>query len=137
MSTRTEPSATGSPAYSEMLPRVPESAAEARRLVTSALRVWHLEAAEFPAQIVISELFNNTVQHARLDRVRVTISRVDTHLVRLAVIDRSHAMPEAREAGLDEENGRGLELVAALTKEWGTDLLRWGKRVWADLECEP
>ncbi|WP_343070582.1 ATP-binding protein [Streptomyces bathyalis] len=131
----TESSATGVPSYSETLPRVPESVAKARRLVSSSLRVWHLEGAEDTARLVVSELVTNTVAHTRLDCVRVTISRVDEHLVRVAVTDRSQNMPEGREAGLDDESGRGLALVDALSTDWGVDPLRWGKRVWADVKC--
>jgi anti-sigma regulatory factor (Ser/Thr protein kinase) len=131
----TEPSATGFPAYSETMPRVPESAAKARRLVTSSLRVWHLEGAEDAAWLVVSELVTNTVVHARLDCVRVTVSRIDEHMVRITVVDRSHAMPQVRDAGLCEESGRGLALIDALSADWGVDPLPWGKRVWADVKC--
>ncbi|MGV9322161.1 hypothetical protein [Streptomyces sp. NPDC003660] len=33
-----------------------------------------------------------------------------------------------------EGAGRGLLLVSALASDWGTDVRRWGKVVWADLE---
>lgn len=87
------------------------------------------------AWLVVSELFTNTVAHARMDRVRVTVSRVDEHVVRVSVIDCSHAKPQVREARADDESGRGLALVDALSTDWGVDPLRWGKRVWAEVKC--
>ncbi|MEY6564990.1 hypothetical protein AB8B12_08570 [Streptomyces sp. PGLac3x] len=38
--------------------------------------------------------------------------------------------------GPEDESGRGLVLVDALAAEWGTELLPWGKRVWAELSGE-
>lgn len=133
MTAVTVPSATGVPAYSESLPRVASSVGIARRLVTSSLRVWGLEDMQDVAWLVMSELVTNAVRHARLDCVRVTVSRTEEDTVRLAVVDRSFQQPEQRAASLDDEHGRGLDLVDALAESWAVDPLRWGKRVWADV----
>ncbi|WP_433859909.1 ATP-binding protein [Streptomyces kronopolitis] len=130
----TEPSATGVPAYSESMVRERESAKSARRLVSSALRVWDLEDLEDAAWVVVSELVSNTVKHARLDVIRVVVSRVGPQRVRIAVTDRSHDLPAMRHPGTNDVNGRGLAIVAAMSEKWGVDPLRWGKRVWAELD---
>jgi hypothetical protein len=42
-------------------------------------------------------------------------------------------MPYLHGSRLDDLRGRGLALVDALSDQWGTDRLQWGKRVWAEL----
>ncbi|WP_329018382.1 ATP-binding protein [Streptomyces sp. NBC_00690] len=130
-----ESAAVGRPAYSQSLRRAPESVRAARRLVSSALRAWGLEELEDAAWVVVSELMSNAVVHARLRTVRVTVTRLDECVVRVAVVDRSRQVPRSKTADVDDESGRGLAMVAALScGRWGVDPLRWGKRVWADLE---
>lgn len=131
----TEPSAVGVPSYSETLPRLPESVQPTQRLVSSALHTWHLEDGEDAARHVVAELVANAVCHAQMSSVRVTVSRTGERTVRIAVVDRSHDLPHIRHAGPDEEHGRGLAIVTALSTAWGVTPLRWGKRVWADVRC--
>ena len=52
------------------------------------------------------------------------------------VWDENVMPPEPNEAGLDDESGRGLMLVEALTERWGWELPAngRGKIVWALLE---
>ncbi|MER7403403.1 ATP-binding protein [Streptomyces sp. NPDC000070] len=115
--TRARP--TGCPGYSETLPREPESAGAARRLVCVALAAWGLDDLAGDGALIVSELVSNAVRHARCRSVRVTVTR-----------------PELREPCTGDESGRGLMLVGALAKDWGTDHLPWGKRVWAELHGE-
>ncbi|MBK3381029.1 MULTISPECIES: ATP-binding protein [Streptomyces] len=125
---------TGHPGYSETLPRQPESAATARRLLRTACAVWGLDALAEDGALIVSELVANAVQHARRESIRVVIDRPGAARVRVGVADLSRARPVQREADDSEEGGRGLRLVAALAADWGTDERRWGKIVWADLE---
>ncbi|MFH9849420.1 ATP-binding protein [Streptomyces sp. NPDC017246] len=125
---------TGHPAYSQTLPREPQSAAVARRLVSTALTLWSLEALISDARLVITELVSNAVGHSRLPLIRVIVARPSTDGVRLGVVDRSKAIPILRsDVADDQTRGRGLLLVDALTDRWGTELYRWGKQVWAEL----
>lgn len=124
---------TGHPGYSQTLPRVPESAAAARRLVHVALAVWGLDDLAENGVLIVSELVSNAVQHARRESIRVVIDRPGAGRVRIGVVDFSRVPPMRRESGADGEHGRGLFLVAALAEDWGTDPLPWGKRVWAEL----
>ncbi len=125
---------TGHPGYRETLPREPGSAATARRLVRVALCAWGLEELADDAALIVSELVANAVQHARRDSIRITIERPEAHRVRVAVVDSSRRHPVLRDAGPENESGRGLALVEELAADWGTDPLPWGKQVWADLE---
>ncbi|WP_432059731.1 ATP-binding protein [Streptomyces sp. S1] len=129
------PHSTGRPAYSQTLPREPRSAAVARRLVRTALTVWGLEPLIEDATLVMTELVSNAVDHGRLPSIRVIVSRPSAHTIRLGVVDRSKGVPTMRtDADENQTRGRGLLLVDALTDRWGTELYRWGKQVWAELE---
>lgn len=130
--TRTRP--TGHPGYSETLPREPESAAFARRLVRVSLSVWGLDDLTEDSAAVVSELVANAVRHARRGSIRVTVERLGEDRVRLGVVDFSHERPVRGTAGTEDESGRGLALVEGLAADWGTEPLPWGKRVWAELK---
>ena len=128
-------SGTGHPAYSQTLPCETESARRARLLVRTACDTWHLPELADAASLVISELVSNAVAHSGSRVMRVTVSRPAPDRVRLSVVDRSHAKPAQRTASEDDEHGRGLALVDAVSDRWGTDPLRWGKRVWSELRA--
>ncbi|MFB7931590.1 ATP-binding protein [Streptomyces sp. NPDC056039] len=132
--TRARP--TGCPGYFETLPRRPESVGAARRLVRVALAAWSLDDLADDGVLIVSELVSNAVQHARSRSIRVTVTRPETVRVRIGVVDKSKRLPEVREPRQGDESGRGLALVGALAKDWGTDRLPWGKRVWAELQGE-
>ncbi|MFF4173653.1 ATP-binding protein [Streptomyces sp. NPDC001744] len=120
--------------------RTPETAAKARGLARIALRVWQMDDAGDSAALLLTELFANAVRHARGTSVRVIIDRPEQDRVYLAVVDLApHRLPEMREAGPDDDNGRGLALVEELSDRWGCDLMGreqrpWGKRVWAEMK---
>lgn len=123
------------PAYSATLARVPESAAVARRLVTSALDAWNLPALRDTATYVVTELVANAAVHARGRSIRVTATRTRECRVRLAVVDFDGAnLPTAGAASADDESGRGLAIVAALSETWGVRRMSHRKQVWADVE---
>jgi len=123
----------GCPRHSKTLPREPESAAIARRLVRAALADWGLESLADDGTVIVSELVTNAIQHARRESIRVTVEWADAECVRVGVVDFSQAPPVKRASALEDERGRGLALVDELAEAWGTQLLPWGKRVWADL----
>ncbi|WP_411075200.1 ATP-binding protein [Streptomyces sp. cmx-4-7] len=128
---------TGHPGYSQTLPREPQSAVAARRLVRAALTVWGLESLIDDATLVVTELVSNAVDHGRLPSIRVLVSRPSANRVRVGVVDRSKTVPVLRtDSNGDQLRGRGLVLVDALTEQWGIELYRWGKQVWAELEEE-
>ena len=105
--------------------------AQARRDVAAALREWGLTdaAAIHEALIVVSELIGNAIRYGGA-LVAVELDRqVDGVLV--SVLDSSPSLPQQREAGADDENGRGLRLVSAYSEAWGAEPRVGGKRVWA------
>jgi serine/threonine-protein kinase RsbW len=74
------------------------------------------------AEMIVSELFTNAVRHTA-SRVVGCELRLDAGggIVRLEVADQGQGMsePRSREAGVDEEGGRGLLLVEVLSETWG------------------
>ncbi|MFD4005122.1 ATP-binding protein [Streptomyces rubiginosohelvolus] len=129
------PRPTGHPGYSETLPRKPESAAVARRLVHIALAAWGLENLVDDTSVVITELVSNAADHGRLPSIRVIVSRISEDRVRVGVVDRSMDLPTMRtDSNGEQVRGRGLLLVDALTEQWGTELYGWGKQVWGEIQ---
>jgi hypothetical protein len=128
---------------------LPEAAHDARTFTTRTLASWGLSDLAETAILLVSELITNAVQHAggiieppadrteilgKVAPVMLGLSRLAS-LLRVEVWDTAQVAPLRREAADDAECGRGLELVAALSKEWGCDILETGgKIVWTVLE---
>ncbi|MFF8412834.1 ATP-binding protein [Streptomyces omiyaensis] len=124
------------PSQSRTLPCDPDSVATARRLVVAVLARWGMsQDAVERAELVVSELATNAIRHARTGgaSIRVTVTHLGEDRVQLAVTDLDPRPLKRRQAGPDDEGGRGLDLVAALSVGWGCDRRHWGKRVWAEL----
>jgi anti-sigma regulatory factor (Ser/Thr protein kinase) len=92
----------------------------------------------YAAQVAVSEIVTNVVSHAPGvpgSTVSVSVSRVGD-LLSVRVHDSSPDAPVLRSAGEDDESGRGLMLVDALTDAWGYRLTPSGKVVWFDLKTD-
>ena len=126
----------GHPGYAATVPCVKESAESARLLVRTVLSTWGLDDLAEDGALVVTELVANAVQHTDGERIRVSVNRPEPGVVRIDVADRSHGLPRLRKAGADDEGGRGLALIDALTTRWGTEPLAQGKRVWGELTSE-
>ena len=122
--------------FTRSLPCAARSAAEARALVRAAFGAWGLEGVVDDGALLVSELVGNAAEHTRSRRIRVTVSRPHVDVVRISVVDRSGTMPVPRRAREEDQGGRGLAVVDALTTRWGVDSLAWGKRVWAELRSD-
>jgi anti-sigma regulatory factor (Ser/Thr protein kinase) len=112
--------------------------ARARRFVQEFVRTSITdEAGEGPDEVlvalVVDELVTNAVVHARTP-IQVLLS-LRAATLRVAVADRSERAPAPRAPHQDDENGRGLALVTALSHRWGVSARRsGGKVVWAVLD---
>jgi hypothetical protein len=120
-----------------------------RSFCAVVLKGWGLAELAADAELVIGELSANVVQAAagpdgrpRYDAGRLPVLWLrllsDRVRVRVEVWDDlplSCGVPVRRQAGEDDESGRGLELVDALTKDWGWETVpsHYAKRVWATL----
>jgi anti-sigma regulatory factor (Ser/Thr protein kinase) len=132
------------------LPPAPGCARAARDFTAAVLCAWGLAAALPDARLVVSELVTNALRHG-LDAAWAPVPcahRRQSPLVglrllrhpgglRCEVTDPSDSIPARLVPDGDAEFGRGLCLVAALSRQWGaTPLPAGGKCVWAEL-CLP
>jgi anti-sigma regulatory factor (Ser/Thr protein kinase) len=104
------------------------------------MEAWGLADLCDTAELVLSELVTNAVRHARRQRGRRIGTRYERVRggVRIEVHDASDRWPELRKVDEDDESGRGLALVDALTgARWGVSEREGvGKLVWAVVTAE-
>ncbi|GAA4921545.1 anti-sigma regulatory factor (Ser/Thr protein kinase) [Actinomycetospora succinea] len=106
---------------------------DARQHVRRVCGSWAVdEEAREAAEIVVTELVTNAVEHAESASV-VEVER-RAHLLRLTVRDFDLApLPEAHLPAPTSPRGRGLAMVAAVATAWGVETHRDGKTVWAEM----
>jgi len=80
---------------------------------------------------MVSELVTNAVRHSHSHHVALRLVRGDTLLCE--VDDDDHTLPILLSAGSGDEFGRGLRLVSALSRAWGSSRTGAGKTVWFEL----
>jgi anti-sigma regulatory factor (Ser/Thr protein kinase) len=108
----------------------PESVADARHFVRDVLSDQPREIAE-AAELMTSELATNSVRHARSDfELAIRLSREE---IRVEVSDRGQGQPIPRSPTPREQSGRGLQIVQALCRDWGSNPSPNGKLVWFTL----
>jgi hypothetical protein len=110
----------------------PGSSARARRLTMSALESWGLGGHGDVAVQLVAELIANAVRHTGGRTFGLRLVRRHG-CVRFEVRDPSRALPCLIMGEVDDEGGRGLQLVNTLAQRWGADLLSHGKSVWFEL----
>jgi hypothetical protein len=112
------------------LDTAPACARKHARLVVTE---WGQAALADTTEILVSELVTNAVQaSAGLPSPVVGLWLASDHSsVVVHVRDGCHQMPARQDAGPDSPSGRGLLLVEALSKDWGTYRTARGKVVWA------
>ena len=122
------------------LPGLPESVPVARRRVRAALGYHELGEFTEDAEVITSELVANAVQHACEDGTKA-IGVILTHAgspaaLTVAVSDSSPHGPIMRDTLPGSEQGRGLQIVQALSARWGWRQKGSGKAVFAVLARE-
>jgi hypothetical protein len=128
-----------------LIAALPTAACRARAYTRWALRSWQLEAMVETAELLVSELVTNAVKATVGVTCPIPRGRDETepsiHLclstfaekLLIEVWDRCDDPPHRRTASDDDENGRGLALVQALSKAWGYETLHsGGKIVWCE-----
>jgi anti-sigma regulatory factor (Ser/Thr protein kinase) len=122
----------------------------ARGFISVVLNGWGLDALIETTELVVSELTTNVVQAVtgpdgslRYDAegklpllwVRLSSDRARLMIEVWDTLPATLGAPAMRHPGEDEESGRGLELIEALSDDWSWEAVPgWhGKRVWAIL----
>ena len=83
------------------------------------------------ALLVVSELVTNAIKHGQGQPVGLRIAHLADGL-HIAVSDGNPTPARLRAADVDDENGRGLLLVSAVSKAWGVSID--GTTTWCLLE---
>lgn len=124
-----------------------ESPAMVRAHVGAVLTIWQMRDLRDVAELVVSELVTNVVAGAtepdgktpRYIDGMLPVYQVglfsDRAELRIEVFDTVPGMPMRRNASPDDEHGRGLALVEAMTGgRWGSFPHRGGKVVFAHVQ---
>ena len=112
-----------------ILPAELSSVREARRFVRDTAIEWLLDALIDDVQLGVSELVTNAVRHAQTDVV-LTVRLSDKLIVEVQDSD-----PELRHPAVPNKDplatsGRGLQIVSAVSADWGVRSVPQGKVVW-------
>ncbi|MCU1623093.1 MAG: hypothetical protein JWL79_1938 [Frankiales bacterium] len=115
------------------LTRMTDSVPAARRYVREALPPSEVRQ---DVELVVTELVTNAVLHAPAGAIGLRLAEV-AGAVRIEVEDAGHGMPVAVRQSAEAMTGRGLALVAALSRSWGVESGRPGhKVVWAEVPLD-
>lgn len=129
-----------------LLPALPRTVGQARSYARWLLGTWQLESMGDTVELLVSELVTNAIKATgitdedpadnrlvgNVKPIYVCLS-VRSEALRIEVWDTSSTPPLGRRAADEDEGGRGLLLVQALSKEWGCDVLEaGGKIVWCE-----
>jgi hypothetical protein len=110
----------------------PSSPALARRFLNERSEAWSLpEPVGEQLVLVGSELVTNAVLHARTQLTLTLELQADR--VRVSVRDHSSAPVALRHYRADALTGRGLGVIATVSRAWGVEPARGGKVIWAEL----
>jgi anti-sigma regulatory factor (Ser/Thr protein kinase) len=87
------------------------------------------------AALIVTELATNAVIHAH-SPFSVTVQARESEVL-IAVEDHDTSVPRPGELSVLAPSGRGLQIVASLSRRWGIERVAGGKSVWAVLEAGP
>ncbi|MFI5619599.1 ATP-binding protein [Streptomyces sp. NPDC051567] len=124
----------GPPCYQAQYPNEPAALAKVRADIGLYLGTWGLECLVDDAQLAATEIVANAIQHTGTGEIGVDVTWTGAQRVRITVTDDSPVLPRTGAGDLLAESRRGLVLVQALTRAWGSRAAGTGKQVWADLE---
>lgn len=111
------------------LPTDPAIVSSARELAVRQLLGWGLDDLVMTTELVVSELVTNAIRHGTAP-VKLRMIRHDRLICEVS--DASNTSPRMGHARTTDEGGRGLFLVAQLTRRWGTRYTQAGKIIWAE-----
>jgi hypothetical protein len=119
-----------------------QSGRTARKFTRSTLKEWGLASLADDAEAIVGEFVANAVSHAARAAAAAAGQPLGLRLLRrtgevmCAVLDPSDLAPVLRMPDRNEEAGRGLQMVDALSDVWGwSPVTGRGKAVWAILFC--
>ncbi|MFD8505782.1 SpoIIE family protein phosphatase [Streptomyces sp. NPDC059687] len=116
------------------LPSDQTAVRSARHMAAHQLTEWGLENLEDPTTLIVSELVTNALRHSTGP---IGLRLIQHQVLTCEVFDTNVSAPRMRHAQATDENGRGLFLIAQLSRRWGTRSVSDGKVVWAEADLAP
>jgi anti-sigma regulatory factor (Ser/Thr protein kinase) len=106
----------------------------ARASARAWLSQWGRADLSDDTETVVAELVANAVRASERDATPVAVRLILAPAsVMVEVFDSGRGLPSPREVDYVAESGRGLHVVAALSRGWGWTPARGGKVVWAEV----
>ncbi|WP_438272491.1 SpoIIE family protein phosphatase [Streptomyces bobili] len=112
------------------VPDDPAAVSRIRAEATRRLESWGLGGAVFTTELILSELVTNAIRYGA-SPISLRLLRDRDSLI-CEVTDGTSTSPHLRRAAYTDEGGRGLFLVAQLSRRWGTRYTDRGKIIWAE-----
>ncbi|MGK5533744.1 SpoIIE family protein phosphatase [Streptomyces sp. URMC 129] len=111
------------------VPRDPAAVGPVRSQCVRRLHSWGLTDLAPATELILSELITNAVRHGAEP---INVRLIHDRTLICEVSDGSSVAPHLRQAGVTEEGGRGLFLVAQFADHWGTRYTHGGKIIWTE-----
>jgi len=111
----------------------PRTAEEARLFLSEAMASFNVDIDKDAARLLTSEIASNAVRHGK-EPIDVSVS-VEESGLRVSIFDRGGGFDPKdlrfdQALSLETEGGRGLQLVHALSSDWGVERSDDGTEVW-------
>ncbi|MFG3020102.1 SpoIIE family protein phosphatase [Streptomyces sp. NPDC048254] len=116
------------------LPSDRSSVRSARHMAARQLAEWGLDDLEDATELIVSELVTNAVRHSTGP---IGLRLIQHQALTCEVFDTSDCLPRPRRAHPTDEDGRGLFLVAQLSRRWDSRPVSGGKVVWSEQDLGP
>ncbi|MEU3740294.1 ATP-binding protein [Streptomyces sp. NPDC032198] len=115
----------------------PEVLCGLRRAVRAELGLWGLSDLADEAELAVTELATNVYAHVGAGSAATLVLELLGDGVRVEVHDTDREVPAVGALECAAECGRGLHLLAAMARDWGTHVTGSGKAVWCELAFVP
>jgi len=112
----------------------PRAVGQLRCSVGLQLAMWGLGGVADAVVLAISELATNVIRHVGQGSAAALLVEANSERVRIEVHDTSGRIPHRESAGPEDETGRGLSLVAAVSGGWTSTATPAGKVVCCEFE---
>ena len=115
-----------------VVPRQPAELPYVRACARTILKRWGMRGTSDDAILIVDELVSQVIRRGAGDTVTVDLVH-DGDRVEILVGDQEPRPPEPLSAWCGSESDRGLQIIDAISLDWGVDYGPHGRTVWAEL----